>query len=160
MSGYTEETVLRIDGIPLPAGSSRGIKQSISPIDNGPLVRMMSGALRDLTRPALRKYQSTITFTDVWAPCLAALQRGQEIVLDCVVEFVEPVGIDQVRPHVDDSLYFVDAESRVVDPTDPEAEPAVFRVYRPRLTVLVLRWESERDEYAETVTSTLEVGEA
>lgn len=87
----SDETVLVLGTIPLPFGSSRFISQTIQPIDNGDVRRTVNGNLRDMTRVENQKFESQISSTDQATPALAGLWKGNEILVECMKKFRDPV---------------------------------------------------------------------
>lgn len=155
MTDYSLDTDLVISGIGNVPASSRGLKQSLEPIDNGKVIYLLSGSARDLTRPELRKFKSSIHFGDLWPPALSGVWKGQRLTINCISELIEPIGASQARTAVGGSLYYIDAIGQVV----AQAQ-GIFRVYRPVITFLVLSWSYERDEWDDSVSGQLELTEA
>jgi hypothetical protein len=134
---------LVIAGIGLPAASIRGVTQTLEPIGAAAqLMRTVNGQLVDVSAPAFRKYASTIRCADQAPPALDGIWPGALVTVDCVAELVHADGASPARPVV---------ASRVEDG---------FVFYRPRLTMRVLSFEIDRDEWGDAVAWTLTLEEA
>ena len=129
---------LLIAGIGLPAASIRGVSQTLEPIAaSAQLMRTVNGALVDVSAAAFRKYASTIRCSDQAPPAFDGIWPGALVTVDCVAELVHAVGAAPARPVVD---------SRTEDG---------FVFYRPRLTMRVLSFEVDRDEWGAVVAWTM-----
>lgn len=73
----TTGTLLELTGITLNNYSARNLTLQMVPIDPGELAYDANGTLHDLTMTQFRKYKFTITCTDVDAPVLDNLWKGQ-----------------------------------------------------------------------------------
>lgn len=134
---------LVIAGIGLPAASIRGVTQTLAPIAAAAqLMRTVNGALIDVSAAAFRKYASTIRCSDQAPPALDGVWPGALVIVDCVADLVHPVGGSPARPVV---------ASRI---------DGSFVFYRPRLTMRVVSFEIERDEWGAAVAWTLTLEEA
>ena len=134
---------LVITGIGLPPASIRGVTQTLEPIGAAAqLMRTVNGTLVDISASAFRKYASTIRCTDQAPPALDGVWPGQLVTVDCVAELVHAVGATPERPVV---------ASR----TD-----GGFVFYRPRLSMRVLSFETERDEWNAAVAWSMALEEA
>lgn len=122
---------LVIAGIGLPPASIRGVTQSLSPIGaSAQFMRTVNGALRDLSRPAFRKFYSEINCSDNDPPALNGVWPGALVTVDCIAELSYPTasGVPE-RPVVG---------SRV------EGD---WTIYRPRLTMRVLSFDLNKEEW-------------
>lgn len=131
------ETLLVLSGMGVPPWSARGLTQSLTPIAaSASLRRTVNGALVDLAATQFRKYASTIQCTDQQAPALEGIWPGTELVVDCVAELCYPtLGVSSAGP------------DREVVSSRVEGD---FTFYRPRLTMRVVNFSAEQDEYGAT----------
>ena len=133
---------LVIAGVGLPPASIRGVTQTLEPIAAAAqLMRPVNGTLVDVSAAAFRKYASTIRCSDQEPPALDGVWPGALVTVDCVVELVHPVGAAPARPV---------ASSRT---------EGAFVFYRPRLTMRVLAFELDRDEWGAAVAWTMTLEE-
>lgn len=139
----TTELVLSTFGV--PPYSARGLVQTLTPIAQASsLARTVNGALVDLSISGFRKYASTIRGTDQNPPAFDMLWPGQSLTVDCIVELsYKTVGGSPGRTVVSGS-------SRT------EGD---FTIYRPRLTMRVISFEYEQDEWGANVGWTLNLEE-
>lgn len=140
----TDTTILRLTGIGVPPYSARGLQQTLEPIDmQAHLRRTINGRLRDLSAHQFRKYKSTISGTDQTPPSVDGVWNGREVVVDCISELAfEEYGV---------------AEREIVEGS--EYTEAGFTFYRPRLTMIVVRFTTQRDEYQHTVAWQMDLEE-
>lgn len=155
----TDETILKLGDIYLQVGSSRGLTQSLALVSNGDLRRTVNGSLIDLTREQQRKFNSTISGSDIAAPAIQDLWRGQELEVECIQPFrqtVFPVSLTAtlIRDPVSGSVFGRIADGTKIFPTSVIALVATFAQnvsmveYRPILTMLVSDISIDNDEYA------------
>jgi hypothetical protein len=134
---------LVIAGIGLPAASIRGVTQTLEPIaPSAQLMRTVNGTLVDVSASAFRKYASTIRCADQAPPALDGIWPGQQVTVDCVAELVYAEGGSAERT----------VASRRTD--------SGYVYYRPRLTMRVLSFEIDRDEWGAAVGWTMTLEEA
>jgi hypothetical protein len=82
-SKYTD---LVISGVGLPDYAVRGVRQTITPIDQASrLERTINGNLVDLGDPAFRKYKTTISGSDQQAPALGDVWPGHVVTVTSIV---------------------------------------------------------------------------
>jgi hypothetical protein len=143
------DTIFEFVGIGLPAAAARGINQQIKLRKNGKIVEYLSGADRDMTRPSARGFEFSISGSDIWAPPFAGMWIGEVVTVHYPGQFVEPIARPQTRPEVPGTLFYIDAESRVVEPGDPAA---AWRVYNPLIIARILDWELDEDDWGALVT--------
>jgi hypothetical protein len=127
-------TVLRMVGIGVPPYSARGVKQSLAPIDQASqLKRDVNGVLRDISFSGFRKYKSTISGTDQRPPNFGSKWPGLQVVVDCIAElsYTPDVGETPERPVVPGS----------------EVIEGAHTTYRPRLTMRIVAFSIDHDEY-------------
>ena len=134
---------LVITGMNLPPYSTRAAQQTLAPIAGATqLARTVNGALTDISDPIFQKYQSSIQCTDMQIPEFA--WPGTTVVVDCVQELSYLTsGGSPERPVV--------AGSSRVDGT--------FTFYRPQLTMKVVSFVANEDEWGAIVGWTLNLEE-
>lgn len=134
MSG-SDDTLLVLTGIGIPAYSARGLTQTLEPIGAaGFLARTVNGALRNLSSTQFHKYQSAISCTDLQAPALEGIWPGQIVIVECVAELCYPVGGSPSRSFVSGS----------------ERSDGAFIFYRPVLEMMVVGLTTTADEWGAT----------
>lgn len=132
----SDDTLLVLTGIGIPAYSARGINQTLEHISSaGFLARTINGALRNFSSEQFQKYQSSISCTDQTAPANEGIWPGQLVTVECVAELCYPVGGSPSRG-------FVSGSER----TDGD-----FIFYRPILDMMVLSLTTQTDEWGATV---------
>lgn len=151
-----EDTILVINGVDFPPWSARGLTQTLTPIDAaGSMRRTVNGDLLDLSVPELRKYGTEITCRDLRVPAIDNVWPGQQVVVDCVCEL--SLRSDETETETD----VTDAEAlagRTIVPGSPRLEGR-FLFYRPRLTMRVASFSTDKDEYGAEVGWTLRLEE-
>jgi hypothetical protein len=145
MIGPTQSTVFDIhfpsDTAPgVPPYSARGLKGKLSLSDavtgSDNLRRTINGTLLNLTPPQMRKYVLEISGDDQAPPALDGVWPGMEVVVDSNVE-----------------LAFLSAggsAGRTIVPGSERFE-GDYTCYCMRLSMLVVEFEVERDEWAAEV---------
>lgn len=144
-------TLFNLSGGGVPPYSARGLQQTLELVSQaGQLRRNVNGALLDLSAPQFRKYKSTVQCTDQAAPAVDGVWPGATVTVDCVVElcFNTDSGA-QGRAAVPGSI-------RVEDAT---TEDDSYTFYRPRLSMIVVSYHTNVDEWGATVGWTLELEE-
>ncbi|MGR3593108.1 MAG: hypothetical protein ACU0B9_07335 [Limimaricola soesokkakensis] len=134
---------LIIAGVGLPPASVRGVTQTLQPIAaTQQMVRTVNGALRDLSAPQFRKFASQVRCSDQDPPALNGVWPGAIVTVDCIAElsFLTASGVPE-RPMVD---------SRV---------EGAWTIYRPRLTMMVVSFDIDRDEWQAAVGWSLDLEE-
>ncbi len=145
------DTILKLVGMGVPSYSARGLTQTLEPIGGAiQLRRTINGALKDISDPVFRKYQSTISATDQRPPAIDLVWPGKLLEVWCVQELAvqgsisetttepltttDPEGIAGLfgRPYVPDSI----------------RHEGGFTFYRPVLTMLVTGLSTSTDEWA------------
>ena len=136
---------LTLSGIGVPPYSVRGATQTLQPIDaTQQLRRTINGALVDLSRAEFRKYRSTIICTDQQPPAVDGVWPGQIVTVGCISELsYKTAGGSPSRPVVSGS-------SRT------EGD---YTVYRAQLTMRVVSFSQDTDEYGASVSWSLELEE-
>lgn len=138
-------TLLAISGINIPPYSARGIRQTLTPISGAAnLRRTINGTLVDLSASQFRKYASTISCTDQQHPALNGVWPGLQVTVDCVCEL--------------SYLTSGGSADRTVVPGSSRTEGA-YTFYRPRLTMRVLAYDIQTDEWGASVGWTLQLEE-
>ncbi len=135
---------LVIAGIGLPAASIRGVTQTLEPIGAAAqLMRTVNGTLVDVSASAFRKYASTIRCADQAPPALDGIWPG-------------PAGHRRLRGRARPRR----SAARPRAPVVASRTDGGFVFYRPRLTMRVLSFEIDRDEWGAAVAWTLTLEEA
>lgn len=134
-------TLLELSTIDLPPYSARGLTQTLTPIAAaGVSRRTINGTLVDLSDPAFRKYASTVTCSDFQSPAFDGVRIGQIVTVKCVVELSykiedpdedDPPGTDAARTPVTGSV----------------RDSGGYRFYRPQLSMMVMSFDIDRDEW-------------
>ena len=139
------DTLLTISGDLLPPYSTRGASQSLEPIDAASAMRRtVNGNLKDISFDGFRKFKSGITCTDQRVPALDGQWPGMTITVDCIQELCyKTAGGTPSRPVVSGS-------SRI------EGD---YTYYRPQLTMLIVGYQTNVDEWEATVGFTLNLEE-
>lgn len=138
-------SVLVITGIDASPYALRGATQTLQPIDQSvQLRRTINGSLVDLSDSAFRRYRSSITGSDQLPPAFDGIWPGQEVTVECISELsYKTSGGSPARDVVTGS-------SR----TDGD-----YTFYRPELTMRVVSFTQDTDEYGATVSWSLELEE-
>lgn len=144
------DTLLVLTGLGVPLYSARGLDQTLDAIDGAAeFDRDVNGSLVNLTPPQFLKYRSTISCTDFDAPAFDGLPLGTEVTVECVCELPYLTGTEE-EPGIPSRTPVTGAPTRVVGD---------WTYYRPQLTMMVVGFSMQRDEYAHTVTWQLELEE-
>ena len=141
----SSQTRLAISVMGVPLYSARGLSQTLEVVDAAKnMRRSINGVLTDLTNTQFRKYKTKITCTDIRGPALDGIWPGMTVVVDCAAYLTYPVG---GSPH-----------RTVVPGTTPFTEGSHV-MYQPRLTMLVVQFTAQHDEYPCDVAWELELEE-
>jgi hypothetical protein len=137
--------VLTLSGLGVPPYSARGANQTLEPIEAArQLRRTINGELIDLSRPEFRKYRSTISCADQQPPAVDGVWPGRVVTVDCIsVLSYRTSGGTPARAVVPGSLY-----------TEGD-----YTFYRPQLTMRVVSFSQDTDEYGAAVSWSLELEE-
>lgn len=141
-----EVTLLRLSPLGVPPYSARGITQTLEPIAaSSSMRRTVNGELIDLSVEELRKYKSTIQCTDQRHPALSGVWPGMTLTVSCVAElgYEETTDAAPERTVVDDSSYTEEG----------------FTYYRPMLSMKVVGYQVNHDEWGVVVGWTMELEE-
>ena len=138
------DTLLVLTGIGIPEFSARGLVEDLRPIDAGDTRRTVNAALVDVTDPLFQKYLLTITSSDQEAPAFDDKWKGSLVTVDALsrLAYVTAGG----------------SPNRTVVPGSSVVNGA-FTSYRPRLSMMVLDFRLETDEWGAVVGWTLELEE-
>ena len=137
--------VLTLSGIGVPPYSARGASQTLEPIEAArQLRRTVNGALIDLSRPEFRKYRSTISCADQQPPAIDGVWPGRVVTVDCISELSYRTSGG--------------TPGRTVVPGSSRTE-GDYTFYRPQLTMRVVSFSQDTDEYGATVSWSLELEE-
>ena len=138
-------SVLSLSGFGVPPYSARGASQTLEPIGQAQqLRRTINASLIDISRPEFRKYRSTISCSDQQPPAMGGVWPGQIVTVDCIAELsYKTSGGSPARTVVSGS-------SRT------EGD---FTFYRPSLSMRVVNFSQDTDEYGAVVSWTLELEE-
>src|SRR3954466_15693918 len=130
----TDSTLLALDVMALSAYASRGLTQTIEPIDQGgDLRRTVNGELVNFGDAVFHKYRTTVSGKDQRPPSIDGIWPGQELTLHCVAElsFLSSGGTAQ-RYAVADSM----------------REEGDLTFYRPTFDVMVTAITTSFDEFS------------
>lgn len=140
------DTVLTITALGLPSYSTRGATQTLQPIEAArSMRRTVNGVLVDLSVSELRKYRSTIQCSDMRPPAFSGIWPGQTVVVDCISELAYEDTTDA-------------APERTVVTGSSRTEGS-FVFYRPQLTMKVMDFRTDTDEYGAAVGWTIDLEE-
>lgn len=138
-------TLLSISGIDVPPYASRGLTQTLEPIDQAKQTRRtVNGTLKDISAAQFQKYKSTITCTDQQSPGLDGVWPGQQVTVDCVSE------LSYLTSGGSPERSVVSGSSR----TDGN-----WTFYRPQLVMRVISYSIQTDEYGAAVGWQLDLEE-
>ena len=137
--------VLTLSGIGVPPYSARGASQTLEPIGSSQqLRRTINGELIDISRAEFRKYRSTISCVDQQPPAIDGVWPGQVLTVGCISELSYlTAGGAPARP-------LVSGSSRT------EGD---YTFYRPSLTMRVVAFSQDTDEYGAVVSWSLQLEE-
>lgn len=139
------ETLLVLSGEGVAPYSARGLSQSLEPISAASnMRRTVNGTLIDISDAVYQKYTSTITCTDQLAPALDGVWPGTTLTVDCVQELCYKTSGGSPSRTV------VSGSSRV---------EGSYTYYRPQLTMLVIGFTINTDEWGAAVGWTLQLEE-
>lgn len=140
----TNLTVLRLVGAGIPPYSARGLTQSISPISqSSSMQRTINGRLVDISNPLMRKYGSVVSGNDQQPPAMGNIWPGMVLIVDCISEM--SVQGEYPNPENDGSVL-----GRVYVPGSLRVEDG-FTFFRPRLSMMVVSFNIDRDEWGAAI---------
>lgn len=139
-------TLLELTGMGIVPYSTRGARQSLTPIRqsgaNG--FRDVNGIWRPIAAPQFDLYASTITCTDQKPMAMDGVWPGKLVTVKCIHELAYLTsGGSPARPVVSGSSYTV----------------GDWTIYCPELSMVVLSLSSEFDEYESEVSWTMQLEE-
>ena len=138
-------TLLTIAALGIPPYSARGLRQTLTPIQQASQVRRtVNGSLKDISFDGFKKYASTITGADQMPPAVDGIWPGLEVVVECISELsYKTAGGSPDRTVVSGS-------SRVVGD---------FTFYRPVLTMRIVSFNVDTDEWDAAVSWSMQLEE-
>lgn len=123
----------------------RGVTQTLTPIEAAvQMRRTVNGALVDISASQFRKYASTIACEDQVPPALDGIWPGQQLTVDCVAEL--------------SYLTAGGSAQRTAVAGSSRAE-GLYTFYRPQLTMRVIGFQTQTDEYGAVVAWQLDLEE-
>lgn len=138
-------TLLVISGIAIPPYSARALSQTLFPIAAASQMRRtINGALVDISSSLFRKYGSVISCTDQQHPALNGIWPGLQVTVDCISELSYTTSGGSADRVV------VSGSSRT---------SGTFTFYRPRLTMRVMNYDVNFDEWGASVSWSLSLEE-
>lgn len=141
VNAFTDLTITTMGVVPY---SARGLKQSLTPIDQASqLKRTINGDLKDLGFDGFQKYASTISGEDQEPPAIDGIWPGLQVTVNCLYELSYLTGGSPNRTVVGGS-------SRT---------SGAFTFYRPQLTMRIMKFSCERDEYGAAVSWSMDLEE-
>jgi hypothetical protein len=137
--------VLTLSGIGVPPYSARGASQTLEPIQaSQQLRRTVNGELIDISRPEFRKYRSTISCAEQQPPAVDGVWPGQVVTVGCISEL----------------SYLTAGGSPARTPvTGSSRTEGAYTFYRPSLTMRVVTFSQDTDEYGAETSWSLELEE-
>ena len=137
--------MLTLSGIGVPPYSARGASQTLEPIGSSQqLRRTINGELIDISRAEFRKYRSTISCVDQQPPAIDGVWPGRVLTLGCISEL--------------SYLTAGGAPSRNIVAGSSRTE-GDYTFYRPSLTMRVVSFSQDTDEYGAEVSWSLQLEE-
>jgi hypothetical protein len=143
--GDNGSTILVIEGMGVPRYASRGLRQTLEPIDAQLHVeRSIDGGLIDFGYEPFQKYKSTISGSDQRSPACDGVWGGQVVEVSCIPELcAQTYDFELGRAAVLGSI---------------RAETG-FTFYRPKLTMMVMHFQIETDEWGAQVGWSMDLEE-
>jgi hypothetical protein len=140
------DTLLVLNPIGVTLYSSRGLHQTVDPIEMSAVFkRTVLGDLDNIASPAFQKYKSTISCEDQTSPALGGVFPGLELVVDCVFEFAFLTGSGSPnRPVVSGSTHTIGPHT----------------LWRPQLTMQVISFDYDTDEWGATINWRMDLEES
>jgi hypothetical protein len=127
-----EGTLLILSGIGIPLYSARGLKQTLTPVPAAQQVRRtINMEAVDLSLPVAKKYDTTISASDVAPPAFDNIWPGMQVTINCVAELQYPVGGTPSRTVVSGSSVTLGS----------------FVKYRPQLVMIITGLSTGIDEW-------------
>ena len=137
--------MLTLSGIGVPPYSARGASQTLEPIQAAQQMRRtINGELIDISRAEFRKYRSTISCVDQQPPAVDGVWPGQVLTVGCISELsYRTAGSTPSR-------------NMVAGSSRTEGD---YTFYRPSLTMRVVAFSQDTDEYGAVVSWSLQLEE-
>jgi hypothetical protein len=89
----TSATLISIDDIDFSEYASRGVTQTLEPIEAAKQMRRtINGELLDISAPQFRKFKSTVTCSDQEAPSLSDVWPGKTVSVVCLPDMHDTTG--------------------------------------------------------------------
>ncbi len=139
----SHDTDLVLTGIGVVPYSARGLTERLQPTGAGAVRRTVNGTLVDVSDSLFRKYSLSLSASDQEPPAFDGIWRGLQITVDCVSRLAYVTGGSPGRTIVPGSSVVVGG----------------FTTYRPRLTMLVVDWSQDKDEWQAGVGWSLDLEE-
>lgn len=121
--------------------SARGLRGTLRLIDAargaGLLVRTVNGGLIDISAPQMHKFRLEVAGTDQAPPAFDGFRLGVSCTVDSFVELGYKTGTPGAPNHA-----IVPGSSRV---------EGNYTYYRPRFTMMIVEWQTEREEWEANV---------
>jgi hypothetical protein len=128
-----EGTLLVMSGIGVPLYSARGLKQTLTPVQPAQQVRRtINMEAVDLSLATAKKYDTTISASDVAPPAFDDVWPGMQVTIDCVAE------LSYLTAGGSPARTVVSGSSRVV---------GNYTIYRPQLVMLITAMSSSISEW-------------
>lgn len=139
-------TNLVMEGLGVMPYSARGLSQRLEPIaEAAHLERDENGGLIDFSYTPFQKYKSTISGSDQRPPSVDGKWPGKLVVVECIATLVHPEyeGFSREPVNNDEAIKYEGG----------------FVIFRPRLTMLVMGFNWQEDEYGAIVGWTIDLEE-
>jgi len=94
-------TQLVVSGITIPNGAIRNPTVSVAWLDNGELAYDCNGVLRDMTLQTRRRRQITVTCTDIRAPEMENIWRGDLVTITLIPHLLGAAAPEAIACRVD-----------------------------------------------------------
>lgn len=138
-------TLLDLGAIALSDYATRGLTQTLEPIAaSSQMRRTVNGALADISASQFRKYQSTVACRDQVPPALDGIWPGQSLTVKCMAE------LSYVTSGGSPARSVVSGSSRT---------EGSFTYYRPEMSMRVVQFNIDTDEWGAAVGWSLELQE-
>ena len=146
------ETELVIEGVGFPPLSARACVQTLSPLEAGRFERTINGELIYTGNLKHQKYQSTITCQHKTSLALEGLWRGSIVQVECLQRLWQQANQGRVIPErsmVPGSVLCLGGYIRNVETKEilVKGEGEIFVSYRPKLTMIVVKFSLLTDEW-------------
>jgi hypothetical protein len=139
----SDDTLLNLD-FGIAPYSARGITETLAPDSaSQKMRRTVNGTLVDLSGTQFRKYLVSVQCRDLQPPALSGVWPGQIVTVNCITELCHETGGAFERTAVGGSTRTADG----------------FTYYRPVLTMMVVSFSMDTDEWGGRIGWTLELAE-